>query len=181
MTVGLVEQGADLRPSSLSRSASTDATIRPVSASVARWSFFQDRRVLLPRFSANHSPGPRRRRPVLSTTRSPERVEIVTRAEVRRSYTDEKVRLVAETSQPGETVQDVSRRHGVCASLLPVRLVTPEAPAAPSAEPPRAPSAVSPIPSSGPIEVVLRNGRVPRVGTGVDAAAVARLAAALEA
>jgi transposase len=43
----------------------------------------------------------------------------VTRPEARRVYTpEEKVRLVAETHQPGETVQGVSRRHGVCASLL---------------------------------------------------------------
>ncbi len=54
-----------------------------------------------------------------AATRLPERVEIVTRPEARRVYTpEEKVRLVAETHQPGETVQGVSRRHGVCASLL---------------------------------------------------------------
>lgn len=43
----------------------------------------------------------------------------MTRPEARRVYTaEEKVRLVAETFTPGETVQGVSRRHGVCASLL---------------------------------------------------------------
>ena len=52
-------------------------------------------------------------------TRAPERVEIVTRGEGRRSYSaEDKVRLVAETLAPGETVEGVSRRHGVCASLL---------------------------------------------------------------
>jgi hypothetical protein len=35
--------------------------------------------------------------------------------------------------------------------------------------------------TGGTIEVVLRNGRVLRVGAGVEAAMVARLAAALEA
>jgi transposase len=48
-----------------------------------------------------------------------ERVEIVTRGERRRSFSaEEKVRLVAETFQAGETVTAVSRRHGICTSLL---------------------------------------------------------------
>ena len=50
---------------------------------------------------------------------APERVEIVTRGGGRRSFSaEEKVRLVAETLQPGETVTAVSRRHGICTSLL---------------------------------------------------------------
>lgn len=128
-----------------------------------------------------------------------ERVEIVTRGERRRSYSaEDKVRLVAETLRPGETVSSVSRRHGICASLLhrwrrtargdapsrrvaqpallPVRIVAPDAAPAPSSLPP-IPADVAPA----PIEVVLRNGRVLRVAATVDAAAVARLAAALEA
>ncbi len=55
-----------------------------------------------------------------------------------------------------------------------MRLVTPDA-AASSMPPP-----VSDI-APGPIEVVLRNGRVLRVAATTDAAAVARLVAALEA
>jgi transposase len=125
-------------------------------------------------------------------------VEIVTRGERRRSFSaEEKVRLVAETFQPGETVTAVSRRHGVCTSLLhrwrraargdvprrrpppprllPVRLMAPDAAAASSMLP-----SVSDI-APTPIEVVLRNGRVLRVAATTDAAAVARLAAALEA
>ncbi|MGG5823094.1 transposase [Falsiroseomonas sp. HW251] len=48
-----------------------------------------------------------------------ERVEIVTRVERRRSYSaEEKVRLVAEKLRPGKTVRTVSRRHGICTSLL---------------------------------------------------------------
>jgi transposase len=129
-----------------------------------------------------------------------ERVEIVTRGERRRSFSaEEKVRLVAETFQPGETVTAVSRRHGICTSLLhrwrraargevpsrratrpqllPVRLVAPDADIASS----RPPLPVAADIASAPIEVVLRNGRVLRVGAATDAAAVARLAAALEA
>jgi transposase len=126
------------------------------------------------------------------------RVEIVTRGGRRRSFgAEEKVRLVAETFRPGETVTAVSRRHGICTSLLhrwrrtargevpsrrvarqrllPVRLVAPDGAPASSMPPP-----VSDI-SSAPIEVVLRNGRMLRVAATTDAAALARLAAALEA
>jgi len=127
-----------------------------------------------------------------------ERVEIITRGEGRRSFgAEDKVRLVAETLRPGETVMAVSRRHGVCASLLyrwrraargevpgrqappprllPVRLVAPDALPAPAASSP-----VSGI-AAAAIEVVLRNGRVLRVATTTDTTAVARLASALEA
>ena len=40
-----------------------------MSASVARWSLFHDRRRLVPCFSTNHSPGPQNFSPVLSTSR----------------------------------------------------------------------------------------------------------------
>lgn len=102
-----------------------------------------------------------------------ERVEIVTRGERRRSFSaEEKVRPVAETFQPGETVAAVSRRHGICTSLLhrwrrtargevpsrraaraqllPVRVVAPDAAPAPSTSPSLADVAPTPI------EVVLR-------------------------
>ena len=131
-----------------------------------------------------------------------ERVEIVTRGEGRRSYSpEEKARLLAETAAPGARVCEVARRHGICASLLhrwrrqaegrPVRKLPRRAarptsfvpllleaghPASPPASEPSASGTADPA-----IEVVLRNGRVLRVGTGADAAAVARLAAALEA
>lgn len=131
-------------------------------------------------------------------TGASERVEIVTRGERRRSFSaEEKVRLVAETFQPGETVATVSRRHGICMSLLhrwrraargdvprrrpppprllPVRLVAPDAGPTASTPPP------VPDIAPAPVEVVLRNGRVLRVAATTDAAAVARLAAALEA
>jgi transposase len=135
-----------------------------------------------------------------ASTGAPERVEVITRGEGRRSFSaEEKVRLVAETFQPGETVTAVSRRHGICTSLLhrwrraargevpmrraptprllPVRLVAPEAARAPPTQPFPNPPGTEPA----SIEVVLRNGRVLRVGAVADVAAVARLAAALAA
>lgn len=130
-----------------------------------------------------------------------ERVEIITRGEGRRSFSaEDKVRLVAETFRPGATVTAVSRRHGVCTSLLhrwrraargevpsrrapsprllPVRLVAPDAP--PTVAPLEG-KLVTAGGTASSVEVVLRNGRVLRVGTTADVTAVARLAAALEA
>src|ERR687894_2416396 len=47
------------------------------------------------------------------------RVEIVTRGEVRRSYTpEEKARLLTEAAEPGARVLLVARRHGVSPSLV---------------------------------------------------------------
>lgn len=131
-----------------------------------------------------------------------ERVEIVTRGEGRRNYTpEEKARLLSEAAAPGAWVSEVAPRHGVCASLLhrwrrqaegrlvrrmPRRAARPAAfvpllleagslPIAPGSE--RATSG----PADAVIEVVLRNGRVLRVGAEADATVVARLAAALDA
>ena len=140
-----------------------------------------------------------------ASTGAVERVEVVTRG-ARRSFTpEEKARWLAEATQPGARVLEVARRHGICASLLhrwrrqaegrPVRKVArrPAQPASfvplliDTADPERPPLASAPAaPASpgmadAPIEVVLRNGRVLRVGAGTDAAAVARLAAALDA
>lgn len=130
-------------------------------------------------------------------TSAMERVEIVTRGEGRRSYTPEKARLLSEAASPGARVSQVARRHGVCASLL--HRWRRQAEGRPVRKMPR-PAAFVPLlleagcrpgpPASAPaasgttdatIEVVLRNGRVLRVGAGADATAVARLAAALEA
>ena len=128
------------------------------------------------------------------------RVEIVTRGEARRSYTpDEKARLLTEAAEPGARVLLVAQRHGVSPSLVyrwrrqaegrAVRRARPRPPAflpvlvdgaaAPGGP---APPARSPEPDGmeDRVEVVLRNGRMLRVGVGADAAAVARLAAALE-
>ena len=133
-----------------------------------------------------------------ASTGAMERVEIVTRGEGRRSYTpEEKARLLSETAAPGARVSQVARRHGVCASLLhrwrrqaegrPVRKMPRPAAFVPlllEAGCPPGPPASAPAASGttdAAIEVVLRNGRMLRVGAGADAAAVARLAAALEA
>ena len=128
-----------------------------------------------------------------------ERVEIVTRGERRRSYTpEEKAQLLAETAAPGARVLEVAQRHGIAPSLL--HRWRREA----EGRPPR--KAARPVPRFVPllvdatagastpsmtgsaegvagaaIEVVLRSGRVLRVGATVDAATVARLATALEA
>ncbi len=127
------------------------------------------------------------------------RVEIVTRGEARRSYTpDEKARLLTEAAEPGARVLLVARRHGVSPSLVyrwrrqaegrAARRARPRPPAfvpllvdggaAPGDPPPARPTA--PDGADSRVEVVLRNGRMLRVGTGADIAAVARLAAALE-
>src|SRR3954462_2944997 len=62
-------KGPTCEPSSTSLVVSSDATIRPVSASTPMWSLRQDRRTLVPCFSISHSPEPQSFRPVLSTSR----------------------------------------------------------------------------------------------------------------
>ncbi len=129
-----------------------------------------------------------------------ERVEIVTRGEARRSYTPgEKARLLTEAAVPGARVLLVAQRHGVSPSLMyrwrrqaegrAVRKAPPRPPAfvpllldggkpaSGSAPPVRPPEGDG---REGQVEVVLRNGRLLRVGVGADAAVVARLAAALD-
>jgi transposase len=129
-----------------------------------------------------------------------ERVEIVTRG-VRRDYTaEEKASFLAEAAEPGARVLEVAQRHGISPSLVhrwrreaegrPVKHKTARrAPRlvpliiGPSAEVviPEPVAAAEREVVGAAIEVVLRNGRVMRVGGEVDVAAVARLAAALEA
>ena len=108
----------------------------------------------------------------------------------RREHAPEvRARLVAEM-MAGGAVSAISRREGICTSvlhrwhrrarreaglpvasaaarLLPVRVAAPEA-------------TRPPAPAAPTLEVVLGNGRVLRVPPGADPAAVARLAAALE-
>jgi transposase len=128
------------------------------------------------------------------------RVEIVTRGEVRRSYTpDEKARLLTEATEPGARVVLVAQRHGVSPSLVyrwrreaegrSARRTQPRPPTfvpllvdggTPSGDPPSQARPLAPDDADSRVEVVLRNGRVLRVGTEADIAAVARLAAALE-
>ena len=135
----------------------------------------------------------------VAATGGVERVEIVTRGEARRSYTpEEKARLLTEAAEPGARVLLVAQRRGVSPSLVyrwrrqaegrAVRKASPRPPAfvpllldggkpasgSPAARPPEGDG------REGQVEVVLRNGRLLRVGVGADAAAVARLAAALD-
>ena len=128
------------------------------------------------------------------------RIEIVTRGEVRREYTpDERARVLTEAAQPGARVLLVAQRYGISPSL--VYRWRREATGRPARQTPRAPRFVpllvddggmrqgAVLPPDAPgqdvgsdrIEVVLRNGRLLRVGAGMDTAVVARLAAALEA
>jgi transposase len=120
----------------------------------------------------------------------------------RRSFSlRQRERALAAAAAPGAKVAEVARRHGICPSLLyrwrrqsegrePRRAAdrpgfvllrvdvgsrcdgsagaAPGVPVAAAAE-------------MTQVEVVLRNGRVLRVGAGVDAALVARLAGVLEA
>ena len=134
-------------------------------------------------------------------------VEIITGRERRRRWsTAFKLRLVAETQEPGAQVRAVAARHGVSESLVftwrrQVRqgvLVAPEAPvflpvqvfeASPmsvAGSQPRpelpAPAPAAPTPSrpqSGLIEIELGGGRQVRVGSDVNLAALRRVLAAL--
>lgn len=130
-------------------------------------------------------------------------VEIITGRERRRRWsTSEKLRLVAETHEPGTTIGAVAARHGVCQSLLftwrrqvregvltaaetpmfmPVHMID-AAPRTAAAPPPQAacPSpAARPGAPSGLIEIELGNGRQVRVGSDVNLAALRRVLAAL--
>ena len=129
------------------------------------------------------------------------RVEIVTRGEVRREYTpEERVAVLTETAMPGARVLLVAQRYGLSPSLVyrwrreaagrPVRQAAPRAPRfvpllvddgsmRQGAIVP--PDTLMQDAGAGRVEVVLRNGRLLRVGAGMEAAVVARLAAALEA
>ena len=130
-------------------------------------------------------------------------VEIITGRERRRRWsTSEKLRLVAETHEPGTTVGAVAARHGVCESLLftwrrqvregvltaaempmfmPVHMID-AAPRTAQSPPPHAacpsPAARAAAPS-GLIEIELGNGRQVRVGSDVNLAALRRVLAAL--
>jgi transposase len=129
------------------------------------------------------------------------RVEIVTRGEVRREYTaEERARVLTEAAMPGGRVLAVAQRHGISPSLVyrwrreaagrPVRKARPRAPRFVPLLVDGDGLAKAPVTSPEPagrdggadrVEVVLRNGRLLRVGAETDATVVARLAAALEA
>lgn len=135
-----------------------------------------------------------------ASTGAMERVEIVTRG-ARRDYTaEEKAAFLAEAAEPGARVLEVAQRHGISPSLIhrwrrevegrPVK--SRAAPRPPRLVPlvvgPGVPAAVAEAVAphvretvGAAIEVVLRNGRVLRVGGEAEVAVLARLAAVLEA
>jgi transposase len=123
-------------------------------------------------------------------------VEVVTRGEPRRRWSDEeRARILAEAMAPGAIASHVARRFGVSsgqfytwrkAMLLrsaPVS-VTPGLATADFAEvrlsaPNPKPSTPSPIPPTGMMEIALPGGAMIRVDVAVDGAALGRVLAAL--
>jgi transposase len=127
-------------------------------------------------------------------------------AEARRQWSEaEKQAVVAEAERPGVNISALARRHGIKPSLLfrwrrlardvdqsstafiPVTLALPavEAPAPkPAAEadasPVSPPPAASREPAEQRIEIALGNGRVVRVGAGVDVDSLRRILDAAE-
>jgi transposase len=123
------------------------------------------------------------------------RLEIVETGRRRRWSEAEKLRIVEESDAGRRQVSATARRHGISRTLLmswrrardegrlgdegPVTFT----PLVMAPEPPAAPSAVAAKPrqrGGGRIEIALSNGRRLIVGPDVDAAAVARLADALD-
>ena len=125
-------------------------------------------------------------------------VEIITGRERRRQWsTADKLRIVAETHEPGIRVCDVAARHGLCQSLvfawrrqvregllaepgmpafMPVQMLEAPAPATQSQP---APAPAPARQSAGLIEIELGDGRQVRVGSDVNQAALRRVLAAL--
>lgn len=128
-------------------------------------------------------------------------VEIITGRERRRRWNiEDKLRMVAETHEPGVRVRAVAARHGVCESLLftwrrqvaegvlvppeapvfmPVQMLEPTLDAGRSR--PALPPGSAPVgaPRSSLIEIELGRGRRVRVGKDVNLAALRRVLAAL--
>lgn len=128
-------------------------------------------------------------------------MEVITGRERRRRWsTADKLRIVAETHEPGARISAVAARHGVCESLvftwrrqaregvlvvpempvfMPVKMFETPLPATttttarPDSSPPPA------RPPSGLIEIELGNGRQVRVGSDVNLAALRRVLTAL--
>ena len=112
----------------------------------------------------------------------------------------DKLRIVAETHEPGARISDVAARHGVCESLvftwrrqvregvlvapempvfMPVRMFEPLEPATAAMQHPPSQALAPPRPPSGLIEIELGNGRQVRVGSDVNLAALRRVLTAL--
>lgn len=122
-------------------------------------------------------------------------IEIINGREGRRRWcVEEKLRIVAETHEPGATVGAVAARYDVYPSLLrtwrrhvrdghlvaaqaqqfvPVRLTNP-----PLLAPATAPVGSNPL-ATETIEIVLPDGSCVRVGSGVNLSALRRVVTAL--
>ena len=128
-------------------------------------------------------------------------VELLSGRERRRRWSvTEKLRIVAETQEPGARISGVAARHGVCESLVftwrrqvregalavpemaafvPVRMFEPMEPVTASMPPLPSQGLAPTRPSSGLIEIELGNGRQVRVGSDVNLAALRRVLTAL--
>ena len=130
-------------------------------------------------------------------------VEIITGRERRRRWSiQDKVRLVAETHEPGSMIRAVAARHGVSESLLftwrrqardgllaragdnpvfmPMQTLAPADTAVASRDTmPRPTAQTRPAGPAGLIEIELSRGRHVRVGGDVSLAALRRVLAAL--
>jgi transposase len=127
-------------------------------------------------------------------------MELITGRECRRRWSAaDKLRIVAESQEPGALIRAVAARHGVCESLvltwrrqvrdgvlvapempafMPVQMLETPEPAMPALSSPPRPAPAA-RPSSGLIEIELGNGQQVRVGNDVNLAALRRVLAAL--
>ena len=123
-------------------------------------------------------------------------VEVVTRGEPRRRWSDEeRAHILAEAMAPGAIASHVARRFGVSTGqfytwrkamllrsapvgVVPVLAKADFAEVQLSAPPPK-PTTPSPIPQTGMMEITLPGGALIRVDAAVDGAALGRVLAAL--
>jgi transposase len=119
------------------------------------------------------------------------KIEVLGTERRRRWSLQDKLRIVEETMQPGVTVTDVARRHGLAPSVVFTwRRLAREGrlgdagpafmPVAITPVPAQAPPATSPAWRTGLIEIVLGRGRRIRVDREVDAEALRRVLQVLE-
>jgi transposase len=128
-------------------------------------------------------------------------MELITGRERRRRWSPaDKLRIVAESHEPGALIRAVAARHGVCESLvftwrrqvrdgvlaapempvfMPVQMLETPRPTAATQSSPSSVPVPSARPSSGLIEIELGNGHQVRVGSDVNLAALRRVLAAL--
>ena len=118
------------------------------------------------------------------------RFEVI--ASTRRRWSAEQKRAILGLLDSGVSVSEVARRYGLHTSLLFRwrRLATESAASpAPTRAPAFVPAVIASSSTRGPeprctspclVEITLGNGRIVRVGSDVDAAALARIVAALD-